>query len=77
MQYFQGSGTFVGGDLEVTDKTDHPDGSMTLRVDWVRPDDWSGRYYLTVLPERTEAGTISATGWSRAPGDRRRFGGYG
>ena len=50
MQYFQGSGTFVGGDLEVTDKTDHPDGSMTLRVDWVRPDDWSGRYYLTVLP---------------------------
>lgn len=50
MQYFQGSGTFVGGDLEVTGRTDNPDGSMTLRVDWVRPDDWSGRYYLSVLP---------------------------
>ena len=50
MQYFQGSGTFIGGDLEVTDRTDNPDGSMTLQVDWVRPDDWSGRYFLTVLP---------------------------
>lgn len=50
MQYFQGSGTFIGGDLEVTDRTDNPDGSMTLQVYWVRPDDWSGRYFLMVLP---------------------------
>lgn len=51
MQYFQGTGNFVGGILEVAGKTDNPDGSMTLQVDWVCPNDRVERYYLTVLPE--------------------------
>ncbi|MEM1484183.1 DUF6070 family protein [Oscillospiraceae bacterium PP1C4] len=52
--YFQGSGSFKTGEVEVADRTDNPDGSFTLRLDWVDPEfaaELRGRYYLTIMTD--------------------------